>query len=224
MDNPFAGLELPKSLISDKEVRDALPDDVVTATRKLIIENANPDLKAIWRLLEGTGCRLAEITGLRVQDISTEGGTPHIKIVAHEARQLKNASSKRDVPLVGDALAIAKEIVGAAKDNTYAFPRYSGPTGPNTASQSLMKWLRKVTDNPLHAVHSLRHNMADRCDLAGVHPTDKEAILGHLNVSASEKHYGSEAAKRVRLKRAMERACGLNAPSVDSAQDGRVIA
>ncbi|MDR7145551.1 DUF6538 domain-containing protein [Rhizobium sp. BE258] len=209
MDNPFSGLELPRSAATDKEVRDPLPTEVVSATRSLVLQKANPDLKAIWRLLEGTGCRLAEITGLRLQDILVAGDTPHIKIVPHPARQLKNLSSRRDVPLVGDALVAAKEIVDTAEGSSFAFPRYSGPTGPNTASQSLMKWLRKVTSSPLHAVHSLRHNMADRCDLAGVHPTDKEAILGHLNASASDKHYGSETVKRVRLKRAMEQAFGL---------------
>ncbi len=210
MDNPFARLELPNSLVPDKEVRVPLPDEVVTGTRKLILDRANPDLKTIWRLLEGTGCRMAEITGLRVSDIVVDGDTPHLKIVAHKGRRLKNASSKRDVPLVGDALAAAREVVTGADTNLFAFPRYSGPTGPNTASQSLMKWLRKISTDPLHVVHSLRHNMADRCDLAGVHPTDKEAILGHLKVGASEKHYGSDAVKRVRLKRAMEKAFGIS--------------
>ncbi|MEH7848661.1 DUF6538 domain-containing protein [Rhizobium laguerreae] len=210
MDNPFAGLELPKSLVSDKDARDPLPATVVAGTRKLILEKANPDLKSIWRMLEGTGCRLAEITGLRVSDIVMDGDTPHIKIVAHKGRQLKNASSKRDVPLVGDALAAAREVATRAGASISAFPRYAGPVGPNTASQSLMKWLRKVSTDSLHAVHSLRHNMADRCDLAGVHPTDKAAILGHLNTGASEKHYGSDAVKRVRLKRAMEKAFGID--------------
>ncbi|OAV50915.1 hypothetical protein A6U98_07760 [Rhizobium sp. WYCCWR10014] len=68
----------------------------------------------------------------------------------------------------------------------------------------------QVSIDPLHAVHSLCHNMADRCDLAGVHPTDKAAILGHLNTGASEKHYGLDAVKRVRLKRAMEKAIGMD--------------
>ncbi len=209
MENPFAGLELPKSVVSDKEAREPLPVDVLEAVRGLILMKANPDLKLIWRLLEGTGCRLAEVTGIRVQDIVTDGEAPYLRIVSHESRRLKNASSKRDVPLVGDALAAASEAVRAAQGSLFAFARYSGPAGPNTASQSLMKWLRKVTDNPLYAVHSLRHNMADRCDLAGVHPTDKAAILGHLNTGASEKHYGSEVAKRMRLTRAMQKAFGL---------------
>lgn len=206
MDNPFAGIELPKSVVSDKEAREPLPPEVLAQTRALILRNANPDLKLIWRLLEGTGCRLAEVTGLRVQDIILEGENPYLRIVAHEGRRLKNAASKRDVPLVGDALSAAKEAVEAAREGVYAFARYSGPVGPNTASQSLMKWLRKVSTNPLHAVHSLRHNIADRCDLAEIHPTDKAAILGHLNAGTSEKHYGSEGTKRIVLARAMRKA------------------
>ncbi|MGA1832968.1 DUF6538 domain-containing protein [Rhizobium wenxiniae] len=211
MDNPFAGLDLPKSAVSDKEAREPLPADVVAATRAKVLEKANPDLKLIWRLLEGTGCRLAEITGLRRQDIILDGETPHLRIVPHEGRRLKNAASKRDVPLVGDALAAATEAHKASEGSAHAFARYSGPVGPNTASQSLMKWLRTVSTNRLHAIHSLRHNMADRCDLAGVHPTDKAAILGHLNAGASEKHYGSAAVKLVGLARAMRLAFGISA-------------
>lgn len=210
MDNPFDRLELPKDLEVniDKEDRDPLPEAVMTATRDIIIKKANPDLKLIWRLLEGTGCRLAEITGLRVQDIQTDGETPHLKIISHEGRRLKNASSRRDVPLVGDALMAAKAALKLADEGLFAFLRYSGDAGPNSASASLMKRLREVSSNPLHTVHSLRHNMADRCDLTGVHPTDKAAILGHLNAGASEKHYGSTAVKLVTLTRAMTKAFG----------------
>ncbi len=208
MDNPFAGLDLPKSVISDKEAREPLPVDVLAATRALVLEKANPDLKLIWRLLEGTGCRLAEITGLRRDDIVLNTECPHLRIVPHEGRRLKNAASKRDVPLVGDAFEAAQEAFGASAGSSHAFSRYSGPAGPNTASQSLMKWLRKVSSNSLHTVHSLRHNMADRCDIAGVHPTDKAAILGHLNQGASEKHYGSNAVKLLGLTRAMRKAFG----------------
>ncbi|MFN3962757.1 MAG: DUF6538 domain-containing protein [Fimbriimonadaceae bacterium] len=210
MENPFAGIDLPESTVTDKEAREPLPPDVLVQTRELILANANPDLKLIWRLLEGTGCRLAEVAGLRLEDIVLDRENPYVRIIPHEGRRLKNKSSRRDVPLVGDALTAATEAVKAAGKGAYVFARYSGPSGPNTASQSLMKWLRKVSANPLHAVHSLRHNLTDRCDLAGVHPTDKAAILGHLNSGTSEKHYGSEATRRVVLARAMRKAFGIS--------------
>jgi len=37
-----------------------------------------PALGLIWSLLEGTGCRGAEIVGLRVEDVILDGPYPHI--------------------------------------------------------------------------------------------------------------------------------------------------
>ncbi|WP_150132723.1 hypothetical protein [Neorhizobium sp. SOG26] len=88
MDNPFSGLDLPKSAVSDKDAREPLPANVLNATRALVLERANPDLKLIWRLLEGTGCRLAEVTGLRRQDIVLDVQCPHLRIIPHEGRML----------------------------------------------------------------------------------------------------------------------------------------
>jgi integrase len=210
MENPFAGIELPENTVSEKEAREPLPPDVLTKTRELILLKANPDLKLMWRLLEGTGCRVAEIAGLRLQDVILAGDNPYLKIIVHETRRIKTKSSRRDVPLVGDALTAATEAVKVAGKGPAVFARYSGPGGPNSASQALMKWVRKISSDPLHVVHSLRHNLADRCDLAGVNPIDKNAILGHMNAGTSEKHYGSEAARRVVLARAMRKAFDIS--------------
>ena len=210
MINPFERLELPKGAEGQKDDRDPLPAQVLEEVRSLILGKANPDLKLIWRLLEATGCRLAEITGLRTEDVRLNEETPHLRIIGHDGRRLKNKSSEREVPLVGDGLTAAAEALEAARGKHFLFERYSGDTGPNTASQSMMKWLRKVTSDRRHTVHSLRHNMADRCDINGVDPTDKAAILGHMSGSASEKYYGSRAARRVALGRAMNRAFGLS--------------
>jgi len=209
MINPFERLELPKNAEGQKDDRDPLPAQVLTAVRSLILEKANPDLKLIWRLLEATGCRLAEITGLRTEDVDLSGETPHLRIIGHDRRRLKNKSSEREVPLVGDGLIAAAEALETARGKHFLFERYSGDTGPNTASQSMMKWLRKVSSDRRHTVHSLRHNMADRCDIAGVDPTDKAAILGHMSGSASERYYGSRLARRVALTRAMKAAFAL---------------
>nr|CAD6597675.1 integrase [Rhizobium sp. TCK] len=213
MTNPFEGLELPKNVEADKDAREPLPPEVIEGVRSLVMEKANPELALIWRLLEGTGCRLAEITGLRVEDVLSDSKAPYLRIVSHPSRRLKSKSSEREVPLVGDASVAASEALQAAKGKNFLFERYASPVGPNTASQSLMKWLRKVSKDPRHAVHSLRHNMADRCDIAGVNPTDKAAILGHLSGGASERYYGSRAARRAALARAMGVAFKVSIPT-----------
>lgn len=98
--NPFRKLELPKSAEVASEVRDPLPADVQSKVRAIILSRAKADVQSIWRLLEGTGCRLAEITGLRLQDVVVDGELPHLKIIAHPGRRLKTTSSTREVPLV----------------------------------------------------------------------------------------------------------------------------
>lgn len=60
------------------EKRDPLPPEVLSRTRERVLANASPELALIWRLLEGTGCRIAEVTGLRVEDVHTDGGFSEI--------------------------------------------------------------------------------------------------------------------------------------------------
>jgi integrase len=98
------------------EKRDSLPSEVLTETRARILANASPELALIWRLVEGTGCRIAEVTGLRVADVNAGGDLPNICIEAHDLRSLKTESSRREVPLVGDALGAAKEALGMASE------------------------------------------------------------------------------------------------------------
>lgn len=208
-DNPFRGLELPKNIEAPSESRYPLPPEVLEKVRTDILSISRHDIVILWRLLEGTGCRIAEITGLRVEDVVTTGEFPHLKIVAHPQRRLKTDSSAREVPLVGDALEAAKDGLKLAGGELYVFPRYIKPAGPTSASAALMKRIRAVTEDPKHTVHSLRHGMADRLALAEVPSIDKNAILGHLNPGTGERHYGGKYAKLKILTRSMKRAFGL---------------
>ncbi|MBJ2151754.1 tyrosine-type recombinase/integrase [Paracoccus sp. IB05] len=124
--NPFNKLDLgaTASRQRDGEKRDPLPPKILAEVHKRITSGANPALAQIWRILAGTGCRIAEITGLRVEDVETKGETPHIRVTWNEDRRLKTNASIRCVPLVGDALEAAKEAVMAASGGTMLFPRY----------------------------------------------------------------------------------------------------
>jgi integrase len=206
LDNPFEGLELPANAVVDKDARAPLTDELITKIRERLEAHSNRDLQLMWRLLVGTGCRLAEVAGLRVEDVVTSGEFPHLKLVAHEKRRLKNASSAREVPLVADAFDAAKEAVESADHGEALFSRYFGAGGPDRASAALMKHVRALTNDKLLTVHSLRHSFADRCDLAGIGTMEKSAILGHHNASTTEKHYGSKRARLAVLSKAMKAA------------------
>ncbi|MBK1635849.1 tyrosine-type recombinase/integrase [Rhodovulum adriaticum] len=210
--SPFNNLSVPQAQgrgsVGEGEKRDPLPPAVLKAVRERICHSAKPDLALIWRLLEGTGCRLAEVTGLRVEDVETTGEFPHIKVAWHENRRLKTQASIRHVPLVGDALEAAKEALKLPREGNMLFPGYGRARGSDAASAALMKHVRAITTDKRHTVHSLRHNMKDRLRLAEVASLDQNIILGHALGEVGDRVYGGTPAKLRVTTRAMERALG----------------
>ena len=197
--NPFEKLSLPASVVktaqSEFEERDPLPDDVLLAVRRRVMARVRvPELRLIWRLLQATGCRGAEITGLQVEDVVLEHSQPHLWVRWNDERQLKTKTSVRPVPLVSDGLVAATEALQAARDgqrNVPAlFPRYARDRGPDAVSSALMGHLRKETANPRHVVYSLRHNVKSWLGQSGASERNENRILGHAEASVGNRYYG----------------------------------
>ena len=116
-------------------------------------------VKLLMPLLGETGCRLAEIVGLRLEDINLDNDLIHIR--PNSARRLKNRTSERVVPLVGYAkLAIDQALIQA--DDEWLFPQYLkvGHCYATHASNAVNKWLKK--DFGGLTAHCLRHTFRDR--------------------------------------------------------------
>jgi integrase len=195
---PIAGLTASTGArVADREKVDALPTKIFSAMSSKL----TGDLGLIWRILAGTGCRLAEVTGLRVEDVILEDGeTPRILIRWHEGRRLKTLSSHRSVPLLGDALSAAREALSAAEGEVYLFPRYARERGPDAASAALMKHLRGFTSDKRHKVHSLRHGIKDRMRAAGVEKVAQDIVLGHAPTNIGETYGGERGLLAVALR------------------------
>tara|TARA_R110002020_G_scaffold200927_4_gene403342 strand:- start:9222 stop:10622 length:1401 start_codon:yes stop_codon:yes gene_type:complete len=207
--NPFNGVSQQDD---DAEVDKRLPlkQDIRAAVlRRLETRCREVDFSRIWRLLDGTGCRLAEITGVRVGDMKLEAALPHIDLVEIPERGLKTTSARRLVPLVGDALVAAKEAVEASGDGVFLFKRYARKGGPTAASKSLMNHLRTVSGDKRHVVHSLRHTMADRLEEAEVPQDVRNGILGHMQTGTGAITYGSRETRLRVTTAAMRKAFGL---------------
>ena len=116
-------------------------------------------VKLLMPLLGETGCRLAEIVGLELQDIGMENDLIHIR--PNSIRRLKTPNSQRTLPLVGYAKAAMEQALNES-DEKYLFPRYvgAGKCKADYASAALGKWLKKEF-NGLTA-HCLRHTFRDR--------------------------------------------------------------
>lgn len=197
--NPFMNLVVaPKDKAEpDRNKRRPFTPEELRATSDRIAVLAKPDLQCIWRILEGTGCRLAEVAGLRVADLHLDHPIPHITVEWHDDRRIKNKVSRRNVPLLGDALAAAKEAGGAAKGETLLFPAYGRRSGPDAASAALGKHVRACVSDPKVTTHSLRHLTKDRLRLAGVSKADQDIVLGHSSGSVGEDYGGDEARLKV---------------------------
>ena len=116
-------------------------------------------VKLLMPLLGETGCRMAEIVGLRLEDIDLDNELLHIR--PNSARRLKNKTSERVLPLVGYA-KLAIDQVQIQADDEWLFPQYikSGHCYATHASNAVNKWLKK--DFGGLTAHSLRHTFRDR--------------------------------------------------------------
>ena len=116
-------------------------------------------VKLLMPLLGETGCRMAEIVGLRLDDIDLENELIHIR--PNSVRRLKNKTSERVLPLVGYAkLAVEQALTQA--DDEWLFPQYikAGHCYATHTSNAVNKWLKK--DFGGLTAHSLRHTFRDR--------------------------------------------------------------
>ncbi|MDC1521108.1 tyrosine-type recombinase/integrase [Planktomarina temperata] len=144
-------------------------------------------VKLLMPLLGETGCRLAEIVGLRVDDIELDDAL--IQIRPNNARRLKNKTSERVLPLVGYAkLAMEQALIQAGDE--WLFPQYikSGYCYATHASNAVNKWLKRDF-NGLTA-HSLRHTMRDRLRAVNCPMDMIDDIGGWKSVTSIGNSYG----------------------------------
>tara|TARA_B110000211_G_scaffold143203_1_gene163464 strand:+ start:398 stop:865 length:468 start_codon:yes stop_codon:yes gene_type:complete len=106
-----------------------------------------------------TGCRLAEIVGLRLDDIDMERSLIHLR--PNNARRLKTKNSERLIPQVGYG-KLAMEAAIRRSDGEWLFPQYikDEKCYATHASNALNKWLKRDFEGL--TAHCLRHTMRDR--------------------------------------------------------------
>ncbi|WP_298905566.1 integrase [uncultured Aliiroseovarius sp.] len=193
--NPFSGLKLKSSQVSRQDQRLPLPPEVLSGVYADLSVSRSKDAKAlsrIWCLLDFTGARPSEVRLLTFEEFVLDAAVPYILIQVREDRTLKTGWSSRKIPLVGDALEIAKGIASEGVGKDYVFPRFASAGGMDRLSTALTKLVRKHSEDPRHVPYSLRHNMKDRMRLAEVFPETARAIEGHAISAGQDGSYGGE--------------------------------
>lgn len=157
MPNHFESLTIQSSNDeSDKRIpytRDEIRALITAALKK------NDERRRIIIVLALTGARLAEIVGLRKEDVDLTKNVIHIR--AHAGRSLKTDSSQRTIPLLPQAFEAVKMQILSSKTD-YLFPAYAGSssTKADSASNALNKWAKTIVTN--RVLHCFRHSLRDQ--------------------------------------------------------------
>lgn len=189
--NPFRNLSF-----KDKKQNTTPPFEDKWVREKILKPNVlrgipgNGDL-LVLALIE-TGCRPGEIANLIEEDIFLDTDVPYISIRPHENREIKTASSIRDIPLVGVSLE-------AMKRAPKGFSEYRDK--PNLLSANLMKNFksRSLFPTPDHKIYSFRHSFEKRMQEAELDYAFRCMMMGHRNTRPKYGDGGSMEYRRDQL-------------------------
>lgn len=141
-----------------------------------------------------TGCGFKELCGLDpLKDIRLDADIPHILIRPNANRTLKTDFRERTIPLVGLALT-------AFKNCPAGFSRYSGPTGYESASATINKFLKQnnLDEQGQCTANGLRHLFKDRLREHNIVSELQDCLMGHRTPGMSPE-YGKGFSLKARL-------------------------
>lgn len=185
--NPFTRVVIPKEG-TDRERRSPVATGALHELYEACMASEKP-LRWAIPVLGETGCRIAEIIGLRRSDVLPDGSG--IRIVAHSARRLKTSGSERDLPLVGYAQRAMQKLLNHNTDNDFLFGTYlrDGEILATHAGNTLNKWLKQQTDGK--TAHCLRHAFRDRLRAVECPLELLDALGGWSNIQGAGSRYGT---------------------------------
>ena len=140
----------------------------------------NDEARAILLGMINTGYRPSEAIGLTDDRIRLDDEVPHISIAPTADRQIKNRTSRREIPLAGVSLEVFRDFPNG-------FSRYRSK--PATLSATVNKFLREngLMESDQHVMYSLRHSFEDRMLRAGIDERVRRELMGH---SLGRQKYG----------------------------------
>ncbi|TIW09538.1 MAG: integrase [Mesorhizobium sp.] len=195
--NPFDGFNFSQK---NKRSRPPIPTEWIRdhVMKPGNLATLNDEARGVLLIMIETGARPSEICNLEPANIRWSAKVPHLSIEPREdpaaPREIKTASSRRLVPLIGVALAAAE------RHHKLGFPRYRDRE--DDLSAVLNKFLRSNNLFPTagHTVYSFRHSFEDRMKEAGIEDELRRILMGH---TVDRPKYGSGGGLEWRRKQLM---------------------
>ncbi|PLX37008.1 MAG: integrase [Hyphomicrobiales bacterium] len=170
--NPFRRLSFRERKISRPPFPTEWIRDVILKPGAMAALNSQA--RDIVLAMVETGCRPSELCNMPAECIRLDHAVPHISIRHRPGREIKTASSERDIPLLGVSLA-------AMRRNPQGFPRYRD--NEDSLAALLGKYFRNngLFPSPDHKIYSLRHSFEKRMQEAGIDGDLRKTLFGHKN-------------------------------------------
>ena len=177
-------LPLQKLTLKEGDKKERHPFSDAWIRERLLAPGAlsglNDEARAILIGMINTGYRPSEAAGLTADRIRLNDDVPHISIAPDGSRQIKNKTSRRDIPLTGVSLAVFQDF-------PRGFAHYR--ERPASLSATVNKFLREngLMESDSHVMYSLRHSFEDRMLRGRIDERVRRELMGH---SLGRQKYG----------------------------------
>lgn len=204
-ENPLAGMKVMTGSAKEARLSFERSDLAALLNHEKLQKEARKHPWRYWLPLMGraTGCRLEELCQLRVDDFIEQQGIQCIRIDdSRESQHLKNASSRRTLPLHPTLISLGllehvESVKASGADRV--FPELEAVRGKLGHAPS--KWFGRyktklgITD-PRKTFHSFRHTLIDDLRDAGIQDSLIKRIAGHEDGAVTFSIYGSRSPLR----------------------------
>jgi len=182
----------PTSRVHSQKIAKTLPVVVEDArlTKMLdsddVFTNDFPGLrdKLVIELLFGTGIRLAELLGIKEQDINLEGGV--VKV-------LGKRNKERIIPINNELKILLPQYLELKKNQnfnnnsfTFIVTNKGADAYPKLIYLIVQKYLSNISTQNKRSPHVLRHTFATTMLNNGADLNSIKELLGHANLSATQ--------------------------------------
>ena len=208
-DNPLAGLKMMTGASKEARLSFDNGDLRILLDLNVLQVEARKHPWRYWLPLLGrcTGARLEELCQLRVHDFIEQQGVQCIRIDdSHEGQNLKNAGSRRLLPLHPALIELGllrhvESVRATGADRL--FPELEPVRGKLGHAPS--KWFgryksKRGISDPKKTFHSFRHTLIDELRDAGVQDSLIKRIMGHEDSAVTFGLYGSRVPLNAMVK------------------------
>jgi len=127
-----------------------------------------------FAILWYTGARIGEVAGLDPKNIVTDVNIPYFQLIDQENRDIKNAPSKRKVPIHPACLPLLPDF------------KQSKAVNPGRSWSDNFK--KNMGLPKFEAAHTLRHSFHTRCRDAAIEENMIDIITGHAKASTTAQY------------------------------------